>query len=324
MWSVNHEECDLMYHDEDFLNDLSGQDLQLFLFQDREREPPCSVECADANDLCKYANSLGEGPSALDLSSASSKHPIIRMSRKSSEGTNHYMWCPLGNVTQETVDTLSAFISNEVRHALIMSTGQDHKTSSLCSCLAQQALKSGHPFLCELPNQGSLERAGWADVMSKVDCDAIQYRDNSQEGRSTVFISNHPKMLLPLNLNMLKPDKHHAKMPRWSYHFASLVACGISAVHRDDLQNSYPVEASSSSTCQADTPVPKRRGRPPKVPIDGPAWKKCPGCRQGRPMTDESHSREADVCKYPDIVPIIWSCPGCKDLTSRYQRFDSK
>ena len=33
--SVDHDSCDLQFHEEDFLNDLAGQDLQLYFFQAR-------------------------------------------------------------------------------------------------------------------------------------------------------------------------------------------------------------------------------------------------------------------------------------------------
>ena len=43
-----------------------------------------------------------------------------------------------------------------------------------------------------------------------------------------------------------------------------------------------------------------------------PPWKQCEGCRKGNSQYLKNHSRVRGICKYPDVEPIDYSCPGCQ------------
>ena len=67
----------------------------------------------------------------------------------------------------------------------------------------------------------------------------------------------------------------------------------------------------------ASTTMPERRGRPRIYPRE--AVFDCKACKKSLPMTHASHSRNdgpPELCRYPHVVPIVFSCPGCvRDLS---------
>ena len=55
-----------------------------------------------------------------------------------------------------------------------------------------------------------------------------------------------------------------------------------------------------------------KRGRPRKYPLGAEFG--CTACKRNLPAIDSKHTRETEpprACKYPDIEPVVVSCPGC-------------
>ena len=191
-----------------------------------------------------------------------------------------------------------------------------------CGELALYQDRSGRYFFLEQP-QGSwlYEEYPWNIVcyLPSVFCETIHQRMLGQLGphggpakKSTDLIANHTKLLEPFANCRCDGSHVHDSLDggraktceTWTWEFAKRVSDGIIRLKEHlsssiaDTQAAFPARGTSTGEGEAEQE-------------DNQAWRKCPGCNGRQSKYDPRHSRVRGECKWPDITPIIWKCPGC-------------
>ena len=134
--------------------------------------------------------------------------------------------------------------------------------------------------------------------------------------KPTDFIANHLLLLQPLQ--NCKCDRSHihdsldggtaAACQLWPWGLAYKVASGI-AMLTQHLQSSTPDPVQAFPATGVGTSDRHSEDEEP----DPENWRRCPGCRGRQSKYDPRHSRVEGECLWPQIEPISWNCPACKN-----------
>ena len=191
-----------------------------------------------------------------------------------------------------------------------------------CGELALHQERNNRYFLLEQPHGSWLyEEYPWNIVcyLPSTICVTIHQCMLGQVGPSnlpakkpTDLIANHSKLLEPFRDVWCDRSHQHDTLDsgnaksceKWPWAMARKVCEGIIML-KLHLETSIDPEHFAFPTRSTNTSADDEARA-------DESWRKCPGCRGRQSKTDPRHSRVRGECMWPDVKPVVWGCPGCK------------
>ena len=201
--------------------------------------------------------------------------------------------------------------------------------AAFCGRVAQLQLAKGRYFLTEQPYPSRLYLvAPWPEVRSHPRCFCVVFHqcmvqqsiDGLPVKKPTELVSNALPILQNFANLQCDGSHDHASLlggradaaKKWTYDMCSRIANGIEKLVRQ-LAREGSLRLASSRQRQPLSTFPSvaiGTGDSGEVEVSE-AWRKCKGCLWRLHKYDSLHSRKRGECKYPDVRPGDFQCPGC-------------